>query len=523
MTTICNGCVPCGAPSVWGILPPIENPIISKPIDCLETICINFDQFTTGTVESSIIFPGFTLSTNQNATLFPLMIFDSATPTLGYEDLGSPNETCCTPGLGVGIGGEMGQPGQNCEDLKKVLIISNNPPNPLAPVPKPDGGIINVDFYEDVQVCEVHLLNVSSSSSCSFVKLYDFNNNLLTSEPIICLGVNSFQIVKLSSSRLVRKMTIELVNNAALAKFVYKLCLSDCLCTVRICEEFDDFSEGTVNMKIPKANITTNDPIAHPAMIFNSTVPTAGDFDLGSPNNTCIVPGAGVGLGGELGQPGENCIDLSHILIISDDANSAVPKAKPTGGQFIFDFCAPVIFKEMHFLNAATDGDTVVLYDTNGVPIDSLLIPNVGVNGFTKIQSILSYSIQKVVVTVSGKTAISKICYCANKGGDDEIDIVQLLDNSMTPVAIECTELQGTYMLLVESVNTNGAKATFMASSAFDSQLGSIARLTNAPSITSESIHLRWLPNEKIKLYHDVTKMGGTGALIDYKVKILTL
>jgi hypothetical protein len=534
MSTINGGCTPCCAPTVCGILPSdkeiIPVPAIKSSGGCKEKVCVHFDQFATGVIEPNILFPGLTLSTNLDPNDFPLMIFDSAAPTATHEDLGSPNETCCpVAGPGIGAAGEKGKPGENCMELKKVLIISDMPPAPGAPVPKPDGGIITVEFVEDVQSCEVHFLNVDAVG-CGFVKIYDFDNKLLACEPIGNLGANSFQIVEIVSPivngkppKPVRKMTIELINDAAVAKIVYQLCPGDRLCVKRICEDFDDFDEGEIIIKIHGGSITTNAPIAHPAMIFNSTAPTAGDVDLGSPNDTCDVPGLGEGAGGEMGEPGENCVDLSHILIISDDANTAIPKADPAGGQFIFDMCVPILFKEMHFLNAATDGDTITLYDENDVPVELIDIPNVGVNGSAKIQSSFPYPVKKIVVEVSGKTAISKVLYCICKGACGAIETVFLLDNVMTPVEITCTELQGTYMLLIESVEADGAKSTFMASSAHNAQSGSLARLTNAPSLTDESINIQWNGNEKIKLYHDVTKTGGIGDLIAYKVKLLTL
>ena len=430
MATISGGCTPCCSPSVCGILPPDkENPTppesLKAPGSCEEKVCVHFDQFETGTVESNICFPGFILSTNLDPTDNPLMIFDSAAPTAGHEDLGSPNETCCDPpGPGIGAAGEMGQPGENCMDLKKVLIISDDPPTPGAPVPKTDGGIITLDFVEDVQTCEVHFLNVVGES-CGFVKIYDFNDTLLSCEPINNMGANSFQIVEIvspsSSGKTpvpVRRMVIELVNDAAIAKIVYKLCPNPARqCLILNCEDFDEYVEGAINMVIPMGTVTTNDPVMHPAMIFNSTVPTGGDTDLGTPNETCDTPGPGQGTGGEVGEPGENCVDLSHVLIISDDANAGDPKSYATGGQFIFEFDMPVNMKEVHFLNAAKDGDTVVMYDANDKPLDLLDVPNLGENSVSKIQTPNPYPVSKMIVNVSGKTAITKVVYWTCKGG----------------------------------------------------------------------------------------------------------
>jgi hypothetical protein len=47
------------------------------------------------------------------------------------------------------------------------------------------------------------------------------------------------------------------------------------------------------------------------ARVYNTTLPVSqnnGNFDLGSPNVKC--GGIGVGLGGEPGQPGENCVPI---------------------------------------------------------------------------------------------------------------------------------------------------------------------------------------------------------------------
>jgi hypothetical protein len=62
------------------------------------------------------------------------------------------------------------------------------------------------------------------------------------------------------------------------------------------------------------------------AIIFDSSNPTGGDFDLGTPNETCGGPGRGSG--GEAGEPGENCTPYGNLLIIADDI---VDVARPYG------------------------------------------------------------------------------------------------------------------------------------------------------------------------------------------------
>ena len=53
---------------------------------------------------------------------------------------------------------------------------------------------------------------------------------------------------------------------------------------------------------------------------FNPRGPngSGGDADLGSPNESCPVPGPGIGQGGALGEIGENCEPLGNVLIVQE-------------------------------------------------------------------------------------------------------------------------------------------------------------------------------------------------------------
>lgn len=69
---------------------------------------------------------GFTLETirlKDNATGVSAVL-DTAIPPILDLDMGSPNEACGGPG--VGIAGAPGQPGENCVQLGKVLIAHND-------------------------------------------------------------------------------------------------------------------------------------------------------------------------------------------------------------------------------------------------------------------------------------------------------------------------------------------------------------------------------------------------------------
>jgi hypothetical protein len=78
-------------------------------------------------------------------------------------------------------------------------------------------------------------------------------------------------------------------------------------------------------------------------IIFDSSNPTGGDFDLGTPNSD--FGGPGKGLGGRFGMPGENSIPRGNLIIIAEsmiDANGDgrvdVPDDEGSGGCITFDF-----------------------------------------------------------------------------------------------------------------------------------------------------------------------------------------
>lgn len=67
------------------------------------------------------------------------------------------------------------------------------------------------------------------------------------------------------------------------------------------------FVEGS-RLSLPGTNV---------ALVFDSSAPTGGDFDLGTPNVT--FGGPGIGEAGESGEPNENDTPLGHILIVAEN------------------------------------------------------------------------------------------------------------------------------------------------------------------------------------------------------------
>jgi RHS repeat-associated protein len=150
---------------------------------------------------------GLTISTlNSNR---PAMIFNSAAPTGGDTDLGTPNQAYGGPG--VGSGGAS-----NNKPLKNVLIISedNNSSNPDD---NASGGTFVFTYASLTKIEEIHLLDIEETGNR--VKLYGANNSLIKTVNVPSAGNNSFQIVRLEATGVLR-MEVIFVGSGAIAAVI---------------------------------------------------------------------------------------------------------------------------------------------------------------------------------------------------------------------------------------------------------------------------------------------------------------
>ena len=93
-------------------------------------------------------------------------------------------------------------------------------------------------------------------------------------------------------------------------------------------------------------------------MIFDSSHPTGGDEDLGTPNKD--FGGPGVGNAGKRGKPMENSVSQRNVVIISEDEDSSDPDDHGKGGVLKFVFTNPVDLKEVGLLDNEEDGKQTV-------------------------------------------------------------------------------------------------------------------------------------------------------------------
>jgi hypothetical protein len=228
--------------------PPTTPPIIAEPSKAPiesapptpsggEAIEITIDFNTIGTVAN----PGdpvphgayvedeweeysLTLSASGGFGTLP-RIFDTAqigNDLYGDPDLGSPNEKCTPPGPGVGLGGEPGAPGENCEYLGNVVIIQEDSSNTAIPDDNMEGGTITLNFDPAaVFVNQIGLLDVDYKTDLVVTQ----TDGTVTTIPVPILGDNSKQSVPINLPN-VSKIDVVLTRSAAIIDITYSYLVS---------------------------------------------------------------------------------------------------------------------------------------------------------------------------------------------------------------------------------------------------------------------------------------------------------
>ena len=134
------------------------------------------------------------------------------------------------------------------------------------------------------------------------------------------------------------------------------------------------------------AHVTTNDPVNHPAMIFDSANPTGGDSDLGTANQ-------------------------GNVLIISEDADSSDPDDNASGGTLIFTFDQPVMLDEVGLLDIDQQEATIILYDVNGNQIQTTEVAGQGDNSQQTV-ALDALGVSRMEIVFAGSGAVTDIIFC---------------------------------------------------------------------------------------------------------------
>lgn len=194
---------------------------------------VDFEGLATGQILSSVNSAGgagpiLVLGSNPN---FPgenaAVIFDSANPTGGDADLGTPNEDFNGPG--VGSAGEQGSPNENNTDLGKILIIDESlVTDGGGLVIDPDdsdvnGSTIEFDFSSlgTVTMNSIDYIDVEQDRVGS-VELFDAGNSSLGVFPTPALGDNGVGTLDLGDTSGVARMLITLGGSGGFTGFDFE-------------------------------------------------------------------------------------------------------------------------------------------------------------------------------------------------------------------------------------------------------------------------------------------------------------
>ncbi|MCP3961578.1 MAG: hypothetical protein GY719_27365, partial [bacterium] len=331
---------------------------------------------------------GITVTTGQAA--HPAMIFDSANPTGGDWDLGTPNQDFGGPGSGSG--GRDGQRGQNALPLGKIVIISEDGSS-SDPDDNACGGTLTFTFPKPVYVNSVQVLDIDEGMAGDVVARDASGSIVLAEEMLNNRGNNSVQRVYLKVEG-VKTLEVFLPGSGAVSEIDFcdqSLCVPDVDFETRAGGQplyAGDIIDGDAGA-IEGMTVTTNDP-AHKAMIFDSGNPTGGDTDLGTSNE-----------------------DL--ILIISEDNDQLDPDDNAGGGTLTFDFDVPSYVESIDILDidcGETSG-TIRAFDAGGAELLVEPLLDVGNNQMQTVPiGIGGISRLEVYLPSSGAVTRIRSCEC---------------------------------------------------------------------------------------------------------------
>ena len=220
-----------GVPKAFAAMsPPPEVTPAHRP-----SICVDFDESLVhqgDVITHQYATYGFQVSTQTywgfSNPHHPAVIFNTASPTGGDQDLGTPNVAFGGPGMGAGGGPG---PGANQFPQGQVLIIHEGwTPLGATWVNSPDdhasGGRLVFTFNTPVTVTAVQLLNIDDNPGYgNRVRTYSapLGGLQLFDQMVPSLGGNSFQTVSLNDNPTVRRLEVILRGGGAVARLCYQL------------------------------------------------------------------------------------------------------------------------------------------------------------------------------------------------------------------------------------------------------------------------------------------------------------
>lgn len=372
---------------------------------------VYFDEFSTGNVLTNQI-AGLTITAERRKSLFPnhwvpghAMIFNTANPTGGDVDLGSPHERFGGPGLGNG--GQHG-PFANKYAQGNVLMVSEDG-DPADPDDNMKGGRLTINFDSPVFLGKLGLLDNDEGVE---ILVYD-SDNKYSNITNFYGSDNSFVNIVLAKPG-VTKLVVTFFRSGALTDLEFTQ-PTDLFCCVHAMVDFDALTVGSKIESIGNTQVTTQMyPSVHArkngllengvAMIFDTHSPNPLDLDLGTPH--MLAGGKGEGKQGKPGQLYPNMESQGHALIISGDENSDAPNDNAYGGVIAFDFADPIDLDSVGLL----DNDEGTIFEIySGDKIKAVIENFNGGNNSYELVKMNAHNVSKLVVKFLGSGALTSI------------------------------------------------------------------------------------------------------------------
>lgn len=372
------------------------------------TLCQEFDpNYALGPIEPAVgetlgaqwDLVGMTVSAVNNNPANPqsAIIFDSANPTGGDDDL-------ATPGPGPG----------NTEAYGQLIIIAENDidadTNGLVDEPDDEetGGTIRFDFADPYRMCSATLVDIDDQGP-SEMRFYIGDSMTLETIPVPFQGDNGVQTLNFDK-RDVRRFELVLGGSGGIAR----LQMVPCPLVVNFDETpfgrplnlaagtwiTDQFASLGLNIS------AVNNVAGHPdkAILFDSENPTGEDPDLST-------PGSGANNDEPLGLVliiAEDDVDIDGDGLVDD------PDDEQGGGQITFEFDETVTFFTTRVLDVdGMERDVFRFFDLNGNLIDILEIGSLGDNS---VQDLANPSpipgVKSIEVNLIGSGAIARLRWC---------------------------------------------------------------------------------------------------------------
>ena len=193
------------------------------------------------------------------------------------------------------------------------------------------------------------------------------------------------------------------------------------ICTPAVID-FSGFGTGAVVSQLITQGVTSvscvNNNSAHPntCITFDSSAPTGGDDDLGTPNQA--FGGPGVGNGGGLGEVGANMSALGNLLIIAENDTDAdndgmvdVPDDEGSGGTITMNFFQPREITSVRVVDIdVNEGGSIDLAIQGGGSM-SFPLSKLGDNSVQDV-AINVDDVTSITISIPGSGAVSNVVYC---------------------------------------------------------------------------------------------------------------